>query len=224
MRRRRKLCVTLAAVLLTSGCASAPVAPPAAAPVGAVFEQRSFEQKMGWILRLEDQRMLHDPAPTVPPPPPVIVRGQRDPVVSMPQAPPDLIRLLADDEARIRRRAALAIGRVALKDGVPPLVGALTDGNPEVRQMAAFALGLIGDASARDPLIGALGDPSPLVQGSAAEALGLIGDAAAADALGRFAAQVVQSGALHSRRATRMTSGAIRRQRPAVSPSTRWCG
>jgi cyclophilin family peptidyl-prolyl cis-trans isomerase/HEAT repeat protein len=62
--------------------------------------------------------------------------------------------------------------------------------------MAAFALGLIGDARAREPLVGALADPSPLVQGSAAEALGLIGDAAAADALGRFVAQVVQSGAL----------------------------
>ncbi len=62
--------------------------------------------------------------------------------------------------------------------------------------MAAFALGLIGDGSAREPLVGALADPSPLVQGSAAEALGLIGDAAAADAVGRFLAQIVQSGAL----------------------------
>jgi cyclophilin family peptidyl-prolyl cis-trans isomerase/HEAT repeat protein len=34
------------------------------------------------------------------------------------------------------------------------------------------------------------------MQGSAAEALGLIGDAAAADAVGRFLAQIVQSGAL----------------------------
>ena len=62
--------------------------------------------------------------------------------------------------------------------------------------MAAFALGLLGDASARDPLVGALADPSPLVQGSAAEALGLLGDASAADAVGRLAAQIVQSGAL----------------------------
>src|SRR5207244_2860922 len=94
------------------------------------------------------------------------------------------------------RRAALAIGRVALADGVTPLLGVLADSDPEVRQMAAFALGLLGDRRARDPLIAALADPSLLVQGSAAEALGLIGDAATADALGRFIAQIVQSGTL----------------------------
>ena len=90
------------------------------------------------------------------------------------------MRLLGDAEARIRRRAALAVGRVGLREGVPPLVALLADPEPEVRQMAAFALGLIGDASAREPLVAALADPSPLVKGSAAEALGLIGDAAAA--------------------------------------------
>jgi cyclophilin family peptidyl-prolyl cis-trans isomerase/HEAT repeat protein len=72
----------------------------------------------------------------------------------------------------------------------------LTDRDPEVRQMAAFALGLLGDRRARDPLIAALADASTLVQGAAAEALGLLGDSSAADAIGRLAAQVVQSGAL----------------------------
>jgi HEAT repeat protein/cyclophilin family peptidyl-prolyl cis-trans isomerase len=159
----------------------------------------TFEQKLAFILRLEDQRMLRDPSPMVPPlpPPPVAVGRQRAPIVvaPAPPPPPDLIRLLADDDARIRRRAALAIGRVALADGVPPLVSALGDADPEVRQMAAFALGLLGDQSARDPLVTALADPSSLVQGSAAEALGLLGDVAAADAIGRFAGQLVQSGA-----------------------------
>jgi cyclophilin family peptidyl-prolyl cis-trans isomerase/HEAT repeat protein len=42
----------------------------------------------------------------------------------------------------------------------------------------------------------ALGDESPIVQGGAAEALGLIGDVSAADAIGRLAAQIVESGAL----------------------------
>jgi HEAT repeat protein len=151
---------------------------------------------MGWILRLEDQRVLRDAAPAVAPPPPVPVRGQPTPPVATPPPPPDLIRLLSDDEPRVRRRAALAIGRVALAEGVPPLVRLLTDTDPEVRQMAAFALGLIGDKAARAPLVAALADASPLVQGSAAEALGLIGDATAADAIGRFTAQIVQSGAL----------------------------
>jgi HEAT repeat protein len=179
---------------IAGACASAPPKPSAAViPIGP-----TFEQKISWILRLEDQRVLRDPAPPpLAPPPPVAVRG-RTPVAAPvpPPPPPDLVRLLSDDEARVRRRAALAIGHVALAEGVAPLVGALADADPEVRQMAAFALGLIGDKSARDPLVTALDDASPLVQGSAAEALGLLGDATAADAVGRLAAQIVQSGAL----------------------------
>ena len=145
---------------------------------------------MASILRLEDQRILRDPAP--PPPPPPTTRGR--PVT--PPPPPDLVRLLSDDEARVRRRAALAVGHVGLSEGVAPLVTTLGDPEPEVRQMAAFALGLIGDKNARDPLMSALADASPLVRGSAAEALGLIGDPAAADAIAGLAYQVVQSGAL----------------------------
>jgi HEAT repeat protein/cyclophilin family peptidyl-prolyl cis-trans isomerase len=189
MMRRSIACVL---AIAASACASAPPAPPAT-PAGP-----TFEQKMGAILRLEDHRVLRDPAPPVAPPPPVAVRGRKTPVVApaAPPPPPDLIRLLSDPEARMRRRAALAIGRVGLAEGVPPLVGLLADTDPEVRQMAAFALGLIGDKSAREPLVRALADASPLVQGSAAEALGLIGDTAAADAIGRFVGESVQSGAL----------------------------
>ena len=76
----------------------------------------------------------------------------------------------------MRRRAALAVGRVGLREGVPPLAALLSDADAEVRQMAAFALGLIGDRSAGEPLVAALADPSLLVKGSAAEALGLMGD------------------------------------------------
>jgi HEAT repeat protein/cyclophilin family peptidyl-prolyl cis-trans isomerase len=176
--------------LVASACASAPPAPPPK-PAGP-----SLEQKMGWILRLEDQRVLHDPAPTVAPqPPPPAVKGQNAPAVIQPPPPPDLVRLLSDEEARVRRRAALAIGHVALAQGVQPLVATLGDADPEVRQMAAFALGLIGDRSAREPLVAALADASPLVQGSAAEALGLLGDAAAADAVGQFVGRIADSGA-----------------------------
>jgi len=96
----------------------------------------------------------------------------------------------------VRRRAALAIGRVGLPDGVPPLVALLADSDQEVRQMAAFALGLIGDRTARDPLVTALADSSLMVKGSAAEALGLIGDAAAATPIARMASDLVASGAL----------------------------
>jgi HEAT repeat protein/cyclophilin family peptidyl-prolyl cis-trans isomerase len=180
--------LAIAVALTLSACASAPPAPPRPpAP--------TFEQKTSWILRLEDQRVLRDPAPVIPPPVPP-VGGQKPPVIAPPAPPPDLVRLLRDDEARIRRRAALAIGRVGLSEGVQPLVALLTDPDPEVRQMSAFALGLIGDATAREPLVTALGDPSPLVKGSAAEALGLVGDRSAADAIARMAADIVMSGAL----------------------------
>src|SRR4030095_10339332 len=47
-----------------------PSAPPAAAPAPApkAVDPRSYEQKVAAMLRLEDQRILRDPAP--PPPPP----------------------------------------------------------------------------------------------------------------------------------------------------------
>jgi cyclophilin family peptidyl-prolyl cis-trans isomerase len=102
------------------------------------------------------------------------------------------VTLLADAEPRVRRRAALAIGRVGLPEGVPPLVGLLADADPEVRQMAAFALGLIGEAAAADALVKALSDPAPVVRGRAAEALGQIGAKQAAPAVGALASELAR--------------------------------
>ena len=147
-----RLTTALALWFLAGACASA----PPAATTTLKPEGPTREQKMSWILRLEDHRVLHDPAPVVAPPPPVL-KGQKPPVVVPPPPPPDLVRLLSDDEARIRRRAALAIGHVGLSEGVQPLVGALGDPDPEVKQMAAFALGLIGDKTAIQ-LLEAYGD------------------------------------------------------------------
>jgi len=184
-----------AAIVLSLCAACSGNAPPLAVFVKP--PEAAFEQKMESILRLEDQRILRDQSRAVAPAPPQPSRGQRTPLITLPPPPPDLIRMLGDSEARVRRRAALAVGRVGLADGVPPLVDRLaSDTEPEVRQMAAFALGLLADPRARDPLVAALGDASPLVQGSAAEALGLVGDPGTADAIGRFVAQMVQSGAL----------------------------
>jgi HEAT repeat protein/cyclophilin family peptidyl-prolyl cis-trans isomerase len=154
---------------------------------------------MSWILRLEDTRVLRDPAPP-PELPPVVTpapAGRRAVIPPPPPPPPpvvpDLIRLLSDREARIRRRAAFAVGRVGLPEGAAALVAVLSDPDPEVKQVAAFALGLIGDPSVRPALVAALGDPSPLVEGSAAEALGLIGNAADAQPIASMMRETMSS-------------------------------
>ncbi len=172
---------------------SAQSAPPPPVPP-------TFQQKLAAIIRLEDERSLRDPAPA---PPPVVApvaprrRGRAAPVPPpAPPAPPDLTQMLTDGEGRVRRRAALAIGRVGRAEGVPPLVALLKDPEPEVRQMAAFAIGLIGDRAGVEPLIAALQDPSPIVKGGAAEGLGLIGDVSAVPALSRLVADFVAAGVL----------------------------
>jgi cyclophilin family peptidyl-prolyl cis-trans isomerase/HEAT repeat protein len=138
----------------------------------------TYEQKMAAILRLEDRRVIEAP----PAPPPAVT---------------SLAALLADDEGRVRRRAALGIGRAGLAAGVTPLAGTLAaDPEPAVRAMAAFGLGLIGDAAAATALITALVDADPLVQGRAAEALGLIGHKAAATPIVQMVSAHVRAGAL----------------------------
>jgi HEAT repeat protein/cyclophilin family peptidyl-prolyl cis-trans isomerase len=96
---------------------------------------------------------------------------------------PDVKVGLIDSDRSVRRRAALAAGRIGDAAAVPALVPLLQDAEPEVRQMTAFALGLIGDALAVDPLLLALQDPEPVVRARAAEALGQIGEARAAPAI-----------------------------------------
>ena len=194
--RSRRIAAAIALALLAA-CASAPpvVVPEKPAPL-------TFEQKMGWILRLEEDRRLELPAPPTPPPPPVVPSGgRRRPATVAPPAPPpqpSLLLLLGDTEARIRRRAALAIGRTRMPEGIAPLATVLaSDSDPEVRQMAAFAMGLIGDASAADALVAALDDTEPMVQGRAAEGLGLIAHKPAADAVAAMMAAHIKAGALN---------------------------
>lgn len=167
--RRPRLLV--AALCLTAACAAKPV--PVVAP-----PKPSYEQKIAAILHLEDRRVLTDAALVAP-------------------SPTDLPSLLADEEGRVRRRAALGIGRAGLPEGVAPLTALLAaDPEAEVRAMAAFALGLLGDVSAAPALTTALGDADPRVQGRAAEALGLVGHTAAAEAIAGMAVAHVRAGAL----------------------------
>jgi cyclophilin family peptidyl-prolyl cis-trans isomerase/HEAT repeat protein len=200
MNTLMKTTALITAVLL-AGCASAPPAPPAPPTV-------PLEQKTAWILQLEDRRILKIDLP--PAPAPAVVRGRRPPPPPPPpSSSPDLAVLATDPEARVRRRAALALGRVGLPDGVAVLLPLLADADADVRQMAAFGLGLIGvalDEGSPQPhpslvpavpaLTGALGDADPLVRGRAAEALGQIGARDAAPAIGKVAAEYARTAAV----------------------------
>lgn len=151
--------------IVASACASAPPAPPV--PVV------SFEQKLGWMLRLEDRRVLADQAMAAPALPAASPRrGQAAAPAYVPA--PDLLVLARDPEGRVRRRAALAIGRVGLAEGLPALARLLQDAEPDVRAIAAFATGLIQSRDGVASLTAALSDPVPLVRGRAAEGLGII--------------------------------------------------
>jgi cyclophilin family peptidyl-prolyl cis-trans isomerase len=152
-----------------AGCASAP---PIVVPTGP--PPPTAQQKLEWTLSLEDERRVRGDA-----------EGQ------------DLLILLADPLAHIRRRAAQALGRVRATEAIEPLGAMLTaEPDPEVRQMAAFALGLIGDARAVPALTPALTSDDVVLQGRAAEALGLIGHTASAAAVATMVRRHVDAGVL----------------------------
>ena len=182
MRITRRL-VPLTFVVISAACGPG-TAPPVVAPKPPVI---AATQKMSWILRMEDERILRvpkPPEPPAPPPAPVTAAKQKKKSVVPPPPPPavtpDLTTLVTDADPRIRRRAALAIGRVGLPEGAAALQPVLTDTDADVRQMAAFGLGLLADKGSLPALTTALQDADPRVRGRAAEALGLIGDAGSA--------------------------------------------
>jgi cyclophilin family peptidyl-prolyl cis-trans isomerase/HEAT repeat protein len=98
----------------------------------------------------------------------------------------ELERLLHDADPGLRRRAALAAGRIALPELVAPLGELMNDQEVEVRRAAAFALGLAASPTALDRLLASLSDSDAQVRGRAAEALGKIGDARAALPIARL--------------------------------------
>ena len=181
--------LSFAALGAPFGCATAPPAPPKPLAV-------AHDKKLAWMLQLEDQRLLKLPEP---PPPPVVapVKGQRPvPLPPPPESVPDLTKLATDADPRIRRRAAISMGRVGLSDAVPALTTLVADTDTEVRQAALFALGLIGDRTASTVVLPLLQDPSPLARGRAAEALGLMAAEDAAPAIAKMAAEYAASPAV----------------------------
>ena len=185
-RYGRLLLLRIFLVVSLSSCSTS--VPPIAVPVAP-----SIDDQISWILRLEDQRKLADPITES-----VLPDNQipTDDTVIEPLEPvlrPDLVLLATEGSPSVRRRAALALGRIGVSGGVETLSSLLNDSEPEVRQMAAFGLGLIGDSLAKEPLLSALDDVSPIVQGRAAQALSQIGASEAAAAIGRMVKSYVTS-------------------------------
>jgi cyclophilin family peptidyl-prolyl cis-trans isomerase len=164
---------------VASACKSVPSAEPTVVPAAPA----STDRKLGWILRLEQQRQLRDADVPAPVPSSADVAPPASPTPLSPATAADLTQLIRDPDAAIRTRAALAIGRVRMSEGIAPLTAALQDPAPLVRASAAFALGLIGDKTAAASLQTAAADPWPLVRVRAVDAIGLIGDASGAPAV-----------------------------------------
>jgi cyclophilin family peptidyl-prolyl cis-trans isomerase/HEAT repeat protein len=83
--------------------------------------------------------------------------------------------LLADNNPKVRKRAALAAGRIGDERAVPVLAEMLlTDRDMDVRQMAAFALGEIESAGGAFALVTVLKDPAKPGRARAIEALGKV--------------------------------------------------
>src|SRR5687768_17697762 len=90
--RLLSFCLALAA----ASCASVPVAtvvPSAPAPPPDITP----EEKLAWVIRLEDQRILKDPSP----PPPALLQPAtvKTPAVYALPAPSDLIPMLRDSRS-----------------------------------------------------------------------------------------------------------------------------
>ncbi len=87
----------------------------------------------------------------------------------------NLKSLLSNANPRVRKRAALAAGRIGDPSAVPVLAEmVLTDKDADVRQMAAFALGEIEAPGGAYALVNVLKDPTKPGRARAIEALGKI--------------------------------------------------
>ncbi len=80
-------------------------------------------------------------------------------------------RMLKDENAFVRERAAWVTGWLGDERAVELLIQLLKDAEPDVRRTTAWALGRIGSARAIVPLKAIQADPDPAVRKNAAEAL-----------------------------------------------------
>jgi cyclophilin family peptidyl-prolyl cis-trans isomerase/HEAT repeat protein len=194
MTRRGLLAVVVALLIAAVPACGSP--PPVLTPPEPPPPEVPADRKVAWILRLEQQRILRDPAlppsgepPATPGTASVTAGAQAGAGATQPRAlrpatQPDLIGLARDPDGGIRARATLAVGRVGMASGLPVLAEALMDADELVRTQAAFAIGLIGAPAGVEPLTRMLAaETSAVVRARAIEALGLIGERSAAPAV-----------------------------------------
>jgi HEAT repeat protein len=94
-------------------------------------------------------------------------------------AVPELRRIAANHDERVRTVAVTLLGLVGDPRDSAAVVAALADESADVRRAAATSLARIGTAGSEPPLRAALDDPMHFVRAAAATALGALGSRAA---------------------------------------------
>lgn len=184
-------------------------APPAASAQRAVLSARGMETAAR-LLRLEDRRE-YDAR--------------------------EISAAAGDASAAVRRRAALAAGRIGDRAATPVVVRLLADPDTSVAASAAFALGLLRDTSAVAPLVAVvrpeLAATRPTVAGEAALALAKMPTAAGKAAVESFLATAPLTGAGVPRAVGEallaawrfrgpLNTGAVSRWVASADPELRW--
>lgn len=91
------------------------------------------------------------------------------------KAIPYLTEGLRDENAGIRKGAAIALGTIGDPDGFEPLTRAISDPETEVRVPATLSLGKLRDPRAIPFLVNLFYDSNPVIRNAAADALSTIG-------------------------------------------------
>ncbi len=122
-----------------------------------------------------------------------VLQAGKDPALADPKFRSELLALFGEtknDDPRVRRYLALALGRLGDRAAVPVLLEAAKDmgaegraADPETRVYALWALGAIGDPSALPDLLERARDEDPGIRKTAIHALGAFGTAEARAAL-----------------------------------------
>lgn len=129
-----------------------------------------YDQKLARLIKLEDERSL---------------------------GAGEILTRLSEPEPQMRRRAALALGRIGASGTAPRLADLLDDPDDTVRIAAAFSLGLLDGPLPEEVLIrleSALTDPSEEVRARVMEALSRKGNDSTAQKIGASLRERLPSG------------------------------